>query len=223
MAVSRVQQGQATYDLTCASTRRSEGQPRRRARHAGHHGRRCPAAALGLADIRNDRAPYSITRENVQRKMVVMANVAGRDLASVVDDIRRRVAAEVQAAGGLPRRVRRPVRERRGGRSDLLFLGMGVTVGIFLLLFVAFHTCPRRAAGDAQPAAGHHRRRHRRLRRRRRAVGGVDHRLHHAVRHRHPQRRDDDRPHPSSGRARGRAAMPPRPSGAAPRSAWCRS
>ena len=63
---------------------------------------------------------------------------------------------------------------------------------------------PRRAAGHAQPAAGAHRRRGRRLRLRRRAVGGLDHRLHHPVRHRHPQRHHDDLPHPAPGRARGR-------------------
>ncbi|MCK7496268.1 MAG: hypothetical protein MZW92_39105 [Comamonadaceae bacterium] len=56
----------------------------------------------------------------------------------------------------------------------------------------------------AQPAAGADRRRGRRVRRGRRAVGGLDHRLHHAVRHRHAQRRDDDRPHPAPGGGRGR-------------------
>jgi 3-oxoacyl-[acyl-carrier protein] reductase len=37
----------------------------------------CAVRARSVADIRNDRAPYSISRENVQRKMGVMANVAG--------------------------------------------------------------------------------------------------------------------------------------------------
>ena len=51
-------------------------------------GARVPLHAL--ADIREDRGPNTISRENVQRKIVVMANVAGRDLHGVVDDIRRR-------------------------------------------------------------------------------------------------------------------------------------
>jgi Cu/Ag efflux pump CusA len=80
MAVSRVQQGQATYDLAVrfdpSATRpiSTRSAPRWSPRPGGA---RCRLSAL--ADIRNDRAPYYITRENVQRKMVVMANVAGRD------------------------------------------------------------------------------------------------------------------------------------------------
>lgn len=41
-----------------------------------------------VADIRIEGTPYSISRENVQRKIVISANVAGRDLLSVVNDIR---------------------------------------------------------------------------------------------------------------------------------------
>lgn len=41
-----------------------------------------------LADIRKTRNPNTINRENTQRKIVVMANVAERDLAGVVKDIR---------------------------------------------------------------------------------------------------------------------------------------
>ena len=39
-----------------------------------------------VADIIIDRGPNYIQRENVQRKIVVQANVAGRDLRSVVDE-----------------------------------------------------------------------------------------------------------------------------------------
>ena len=63
-------------------------------------------------------------RENVQRRIVVQSNVAGRDLRSVVNDIQARVGAERRAAAGLPRRVRRAVRERGAGvASAALALG----------------------------------------------------------------------------------------------------
>ncbi|MDP2197694.1 MAG: efflux RND transporter permease subunit, partial [Sulfurimicrobium sp.] len=101
-------------------------------------GARLPLSAL--ADIRNDRAPYSISRENVQRKMVVMANVAGRDLASVVDDIRRKVAAEVKLPQGYHVEYGGQFESAEEAGRILLFLGLAVTVGIFLLLFVAFRT-----------------------------------------------------------------------------------
>jgi Cu/Ag efflux pump CusA len=93
-----------------------------------------------LADIRNDRAPYSISRENVQRKMVVMANVAGRDLASVVEDIRRKVAAEVKLPPGYHVEYGGQFESAEEAARTLLLLGIVVVVGIFLLLYVAFHS-----------------------------------------------------------------------------------
>ncbi len=45
-----------------------------------------------LATIGVTRGPNTISRENVQRKIVVQANVAGRDLGSTVADIQRVVA-----------------------------------------------------------------------------------------------------------------------------------
>ncbi|MDX5333529.1 MAG: efflux RND transporter permease subunit, partial [Gammaproteobacteria bacterium] len=53
-----------------------------------------------LADIRRARGPNTISREDVQRKIVVSANVAGRDLAGVVDEIRTAVQANVAFPAG---------------------------------------------------------------------------------------------------------------------------
>ena len=77
-------------------------------------------------------------RENVQRRIVVQSNVSGRDLRSVVNDIQARVGAERPAAAGLPRRVRRAVRERGAGVRQLLWLSAGVIVAIFFILSAAF-------------------------------------------------------------------------------------
>ncbi len=140
MAVSRVQQGQATYDLAVRfdPAAKASLDAIRATLVTTASGARLPLSAL--ADIRNDRAPYSISRENVQRKMVVMANVAGRDLASVVDDIRRKVAAEVKLPQGYHVEYGGQFESAEEAGRILLFLGFAVTVGIFLLLFVAFRT-----------------------------------------------------------------------------------
>ncbi|MBN1482779.1 HlyD family efflux transporter periplasmic adaptor subunit [candidate division KSB1 bacterium] len=53
-----------------------------------------------VADINVDKGPNYISRENVQRKMVVQANVAGRDLLSVVDDIKSNVAENIDPPKG---------------------------------------------------------------------------------------------------------------------------
>lgn len=140
MAVSRIQQGQATFDLAVRfdPSHKATLDAVRATLVTTASGARLPLSAL--ADIRNDRAPYYITRENVQRKMVVMANVAGRDLASVVDDIRAKVSSEVKLPQGYHIEYGGQFESAEAAGRVLLLLGLVVTVGIFLLLFVAFGT-----------------------------------------------------------------------------------
>lgn len=49
-------------------------------------GTRVPLAQV--AEIRVDAGPNTINRENVQRRIIVQANVARRDLDSVIRDVR---------------------------------------------------------------------------------------------------------------------------------------
>lgn len=139
-AVSQVREGQAAYDLVLRydPVARASIEAVRATLITTADGARLPLSAL--ADIRNDRARYSISRENVQRKMVVMANVAGRDLASVVADIRQAVATEVKLPAGYHVEYGGQFESAAEASRVLLLLGAGVTVGIFLLLFVAFRT-----------------------------------------------------------------------------------
>ena len=105
-------------------------------------GARVPLGSL--ADIVEDRGPNLIGRENGERRIVVSANVAGRDLGSVVGDVRERVSAVVALPAGY--------RVEYGGQFEaeiaaerlLLGLGLGAVAGIFLILFSAF-----RSARDA--------------------------------------------------------------------------
>ncbi len=140
LPVNRVQQGQASFDLVLRfdPSTRANIDAVRATLVTTADGARLPLSAL--ADIRNDRAPYSISRENVQRKMVVMANVAGRDLASVVADIRTQVAANVELSAGYHIEYGGQFESAEAASRTLLILGAAVTVGIFLLLFIAFGT-----------------------------------------------------------------------------------
>jgi CzcA family heavy metal efflux pump len=61
-------------------------------------GARIPLAMV--ADIIVDKGPNFIQRENAQRKIVVQANVTGRDLNSVVNEIESRIAANVPMPQG---------------------------------------------------------------------------------------------------------------------------
>ena len=97
-----------------------------------------------LADIVEDRGPNFIGRENAQRRIVVTANVAGRDLGSVVADVRRRVAAGVALPAGYRVEYGGQFAAEEAAERRLLGLGLGAVAGIFLLLYSAF-----RSARDA--------------------------------------------------------------------------
>jgi CzcA family heavy metal efflux pump len=140
VTANRVQQGQASFDLVVRfdPAVRANLDAIRATLVVTPTGARLPLAAL--AEIRNDRAPYFISRENVQRKMVVMANVAGRDLAGVVDEIRAKVGAGVTVPTGYHIEYGGQFESAEEAQQTLAVLGAAVTVGIFLLLFVAFRT-----------------------------------------------------------------------------------
>ncbi|MEN8006286.1 MAG: efflux RND transporter permease subunit [Candidatus Krumholzibacteriota bacterium] len=53
-----------------------------------------------VADIRIDRGPNYISRENVQRKIVIQANVAGRDLRGAVEEIREKIGNNIDLPQG---------------------------------------------------------------------------------------------------------------------------
>jgi Cu/Ag efflux pump CusA len=69
-----------------------------------------------------------------------MANVAGRDLARVVDDIRRGVASQVKLPTGYHIEYGGQFESAEQAARTLLLLGAVVVIGIFLLLFVAFRS-----------------------------------------------------------------------------------
>jgi len=95
-----------------------------------------PFAAL--ADIRTERGPNAIGRENVQRRMVVMANVAERDLISVVEEIRETIDADVDLPAGYHIEYGGQFESAEAANTRLLLLGSAVILGIFFLLMAAF-------------------------------------------------------------------------------------
>ena len=97
-----------------------------------------PLAAV--SEVRDDRAPNFISRENVQRKIVVQCNVAGQDLRSVVNDIQLAVGALVELPSGYHIEYGGQFESEAQASERLLRLGALVILGIFLLLFSAFRS-----------------------------------------------------------------------------------
>jgi cation efflux system protein involved in nickel and cobalt tolerance len=53
-----------------------------------------------VADVRVDQGSNTINRENVQRRIIVQANVADRDLGSVIEDVRMAISQKVRLPQG---------------------------------------------------------------------------------------------------------------------------
>jgi Cu/Ag efflux pump CusA len=98
--------------------------------------RQIPLSAV--ATIQQDRGPNFVMRENVQRRMVVQSNVAGRDLRSVVNDIQARVGANVTLPQGYHIEYGGQFESEAQASRQLLWLSAGVVVAIFFILSTAF-------------------------------------------------------------------------------------
>jgi CzcA family heavy metal efflux pump len=90
-----------------------------------------------LADVRREEGPNMVLRENVQRRIVISANVAGRDLGSVVDDIRAAVSREVPLPPGYRVEYGGQFESRQSATRRLQVLGAIVMAGLFMILVLA--------------------------------------------------------------------------------------
>ncbi|MEP7310878.1 MAG: efflux RND transporter permease subunit [Acidobacteriota bacterium] len=91
-----------------------------------------------LADVRREEGPNMVLRENVQRRIVISCNVAGRDLGGVVDDIRSAVTRSAPMPAGYRVEYGGQFESQQSASQRLLVLGIGVVAGLFMLLVLAF-------------------------------------------------------------------------------------
>jgi CzcA family heavy metal efflux pump len=93
-----------------------------------------------LADIREDVGPNTISRENVQRRITVSANVSERDLRSVIDDIQRGIQRDVKLPAGYYVAYGGQFESEQAASRTISLLGGLMIAAIFLLLFLAFRS-----------------------------------------------------------------------------------
>jgi Cu/Ag efflux pump CusA len=79
-----------------------------------------------------------LLRENVQRRIVISCNVAGRDLGSVVADIRNAVSSAVPMPAGYRVEYGGQFESEESASQRLLIFGVFVMAAIFMLLVLAF-------------------------------------------------------------------------------------
>ncbi len=91
-----------------------------------------------VADVRSSSGPNTISRENVQRKIVISANTAGRDVRSVVNDIRRRIDERITLPEEYHIEYGGQFESEQTASRTLLLASLMSLVVIFLILYTQF-------------------------------------------------------------------------------------
>ena len=93
-----------------------------------------------VADIVSTSGPNAVNRENVSRRIVVSANVEGRDLRGVVDEIGKRVSEEIDLPAGYSVSYGGQFESERSASRTLALVSLISLVIIFLLLYGQYHS-----------------------------------------------------------------------------------
>ncbi len=99
-------------------------------------GERVPLAQL--ADIRHDKGPQEILRENLQRRKIILLSVVDRDVGSLVEEARSRIRAEVDLPAGYFVEFGGSFENQQRAMRDLSVLMLVVLLLIFVVLFSTF-------------------------------------------------------------------------------------
>ena len=91
-----------------------------------------------VADIRSVTGPNTINRENVQRKIVISANVSERDLRSVVNEIQDRVETNIRLPEGYHTEYGGQFESEAAASRTLLLTSLMSLLVIFMLLYNEF-------------------------------------------------------------------------------------
>lgn len=97
---------------------------------------RVPLSAV--AEVRSASGPGTVNRENVQRRIVVSANVEGRDLRGAVDELRALVAERMQLPQGYAVSYGGQFESEARASSTLLWTSLLALLIIFMLLYGEF-------------------------------------------------------------------------------------
>ena len=147
-----------------------------------------------VADIRSAMGPNTISRENVKRKIVISANVADRDLRSVVNDIQERVDKQIKLPEGYHIEYGGQFESEQAASRTLALTSFMSVVVIFFAAVSRVPQCQGKCNHPYQPAFGTDWRRICPAHHHRGNQHSCHHRFHLLVRHRHPKRHVADQP-----------------------------
>jgi len=91
-----------------------------------------------VADVVSTSGPNTINRENVQRKLVISANTAGRDLGSVVSEIQSTIESQIELPEGYRVQYGGQFKSAQNASLTLLITSLLAILIIFVILFQEF-------------------------------------------------------------------------------------
>ncbi len=97
-----------------------------------------------IADVRETSAPNYVLRENVQRRVLVTANVDGGDLGDAGEAIRARLAA-MQLPAGVSAELTGQFEQQSAAQERLFLLGLLAVIGIALVVGATLRSARRSA------------------------------------------------------------------------------
>ena len=92
-----------------------------------------------LATVVNEKGPNRISRENVQRKIVIQANVSGRDLRSVVDEMQENIDENIVLPQGYFVEFGGQFESEQEATRIITLLTLVSIGAIFLILYLQFN------------------------------------------------------------------------------------
>lgn len=138
-AVSQVYEGNQAFDLTLRVDETSrESASRIGALLVDANGQKVPLGSI--ADVVSSAGPNTINRENVSRKVVVSANVAGRDLRGVVNDIQEAIEEHVKLPEGYHVEYGGQFESEQAASRTLFLTSLISIFVIFMLLYNQFRS-----------------------------------------------------------------------------------
>lgn len=137
--VSQVYEGNRSFDLTLKVNDDSRKTAERiKKLTVDANGRKIPLE--NIAGVVSSTGPNTVSRENAARKIVISANVAGRDLRGVVNDIQDKIDGEITLPEGYHIEYGGQFESEQAASQIILVSSIFSILIIFLLLFNEFRS-----------------------------------------------------------------------------------
>lgn len=140
LTVGQILEEQRTYDLVLRLKDAARNDPEAI--------RRIPIDTVGgqvipldvLADVEEAKGPNIINRENVRRRIVIQANVSGRDLVSAVAEIQKKLGQDVKLPEGYFVTYGGQFESQASASRLIAILSLFSLAGMFIVLYAHFRS-----------------------------------------------------------------------------------